>query len=302
MKRLLFAIMGAFMFLPVCAKELQIEKATELTNDLTARTKPVLDLNDDPCALIRLQIPTEEDVSFEGNVIQVEKTPGEYLIYVPEGTKRLRVKHPQCVPLVIDFPENGLSIKGKATYAIYLVLPASLAKPEPIKGFNQIWKEEIVAKKELKKVEGRPVTLTITRFVRIDYDAVESLKSQGFCTLMTKAELKWGNESAGKTPTQWIGSWKYKDGEVHFDRSMAPQFFGISTEYISMDNNRPKIVPLLTEKEAEETNNLIKEVVGVNTKSFDWKDVEVKGEELYYVQDGKLNALSLSSFDEMSAF
>ena len=51
------------MFLPVCAQELQIEKATELTNDLTARTKPVLDLNDDPCALIRLQIPTEEDVS-----------------------------------------------------------------------------------------------------------------------------------------------------------------------------------------------------------------------------------------------
>lgn len=302
MKKIIFFVFGLFMILPLFAQEIRLEKASELTNDLTARTKVVLDLNDDPCALVRIQIPTEEEVSFEGNIIQVEKTPGEFLIYVPEGTKRIRVKHPQCAPFLIDFSEKGLTIKGKTTYAVLLVLPASVSMPEPIKGFNQVWVEDVVFKKEIKQVNGKPVTLTVKRFFQINYDAVESSKSQGFCTMMVKTDLKWGEESAGPGVCQWIGSWKYNNGEVLFTRSMKPQFFGVPTEYVNMAGNRPQFVSLLTEKEAEETNNYIKKVCCIDVQSFTWKDVEIKDNTLFFVQDGNLCSLNLSDFDAMTAY
>ena len=323
MKRLFTLLASLSCVIPLSAQEIKLEKAQELMNDLTARSKMVLDLNDEPCALIRLQIPTEEELTFEGNIIQVEQTPGEYLIYIPEGTKRIRVKHPQCIPFVVDFPNNGLTIKGKSTYSIVLVLPSSVSKPEPIKGFNKVWKEDLVSNKKLKTINGEPLTLTITRFVRIDYDAVESSKEQGFCTMTTQAALKLGKKDAGEGFSQWIGSWKHKNGAVTFERSMTPQYFGIPTEYADIDQFQNKDISRLSakelrvyldqlnrmqssalrffdEREEREINDYIKKISKVDSKSFKWEDVLVEGEKIVFLQDGDFCTMEPSSLDEMA--
>lgn len=307
---------GFFCILSLSAQEIKLEKAQELTNDLTARTNSVLDLNDEPCALIRVQIPTGEEITFEGNVIQVEETPGEYLVYIPEGTKRIRVKHPQCIPFVVDFPNNGLTIKGKSTYSIVLVLPSSVSKPEPIKGFNKVWKDELVSSKKLKTINGEPLTLTITRYVRIDYDGVESSKEQGFSAIQTLTTLKLGNNEVGGGFSQWIGSWKHKKGSVMFERSLAPQYVGIPTEYqdlgnVQFDKLSPKelnrilsgqgTVTLFSKDEAKELDDYIKKISKLDSKSFKWEDVLVEGENLVFLQDGDFYTMKPSSLEEMSS-
>lgn len=320
MKTLFTLLASLLCMISLSAQEIKLENAQELMNDLTARTKMVLDLNDEPCALIKVQIPTEEELTFEGNIIQVEQTPGEYLVYIPEGTKRIRVKHPQCIPFVVDFPNNGLTIKGKSTYSIVLVLPSSVSKPEPIKGFNKVWKEELVSNKQLKNINGEPLSLTITRFVRIDYDAVESSKEQGFCTVKTLAVLKLGKKDAGRGSSQWIGSWKHQKGVVTFERSMMPQYFGIPTEYSDMGQFQNKdisklsakelrayfdalnnSVTLFDGKEEKEINDYIKKLSKVDSISFKWEDVLVEGEKIVFLQDGDFCTMEPSSLDEMSS-
>ena len=62
-----------------------------LPSDLTARINPRLDGNDEPCALIKVIVPSVEGIQFEGWVIgNVAYRPGEYQIYVPSGTKKSR--------------------------------------------------------------------------------------------------------------------------------------------------------------------------------------------------------------------
>ena len=52
-----------------------------LPSDLTARINPRLDGNDEPCALIKVIVPSVEGIQFEGWVIgNVAYRPGEYQI------------------------------------------------------------------------------------------------------------------------------------------------------------------------------------------------------------------------------
>ena len=105
------------------AQEMTVMSFNSLPQDLSARTHPRTDLNGDPCALIKVQIPELNNINFEGWVIDQKYTPGEYLVYVPANTKKIIVKHPNFLPLEYVFPEK---IEGKVTYKMVIQLPKTI--------------------------------------------------------------------------------------------------------------------------------------------------------------------------------
>lgn len=98
------------------------------TKDLQARTQKREDLNGDPCALLKIEVPKLKDITFEGNYIgETQYTPGEYLVYVPAGTKRIKLKHEDYTPLVIEFSDCDIKIEQQSVYKIFISLPPDLS-------------------------------------------------------------------------------------------------------------------------------------------------------------------------------
>ena len=105
------------------AQEINIKSISVLINDLEARTKERLDNNGVACALIKIDLPQLDNVTFSGAMGSVEHRPGQYLVYVPSGTKRIKMFHKDYAPLLIDFSAYSVSINEKTTYQVLLSLP-----------------------------------------------------------------------------------------------------------------------------------------------------------------------------------
>jgi hypothetical protein len=80
----------------VWAQDFKITKFSENLLDLTASRADVRDNNGDACALIKFSV---RDLGFEYEpnmgVVKKEQRVGETWLYVPAGTKRLTIRHPQ---------------------------------------------------------------------------------------------------------------------------------------------------------------------------------------------------------------
>lgn len=114
-------VLTLFISLSVSAQEISVKSMELLSSDLTARTNPRLDGNDEPCALIKVIIPAVEGMSFEGWVIgNIGYLPGEYQVYVPAGTKKITFRHPDFAPGEIRFT---FPIEGRCTYRVVLEVP-----------------------------------------------------------------------------------------------------------------------------------------------------------------------------------
>ena len=140
------------------AQEMTVMSFNSLTQDLSARTHPRTDLNGEPCALIKVQIPELNNITFEGWVIDQTYTPGEYLVYVPANTKKIIVKHPNFLPLEYVFPEK---IEGKVTYKMVIQLPQISDEDRIIGKLARI----TVYDKDSKELVGAEVKSKITGYV-----------------------------------------------------------------------------------------------------------------------------------------
>ena len=108
--------MGA---LSMNAQEIRVKSFKKLERDLFARTNPRLDLNEDPCTVIRL-ISNAKGFQFEGNVVgEPLEFAGETVIYMTKGSKRVVIKHPDYGVLRYDFPEK---LARQSVYEIPLKL------------------------------------------------------------------------------------------------------------------------------------------------------------------------------------
>lgn len=108
------------LILPIIAngQEMEVESITATPFDLTASTNKRLDNNGNACAMVKVVLPIQ-NVSFEGNVIgDVKYDGGEYHVYLPGGSKNLRIKHPQKRPLIVNFADFGIKIDGNQTYQL----------------------------------------------------------------------------------------------------------------------------------------------------------------------------------------
>jgi hypothetical protein len=78
-----------------------------LEKDLLARTQPRLDLNDVPCAIVRVSAANIETYTFEGNIIgDVIFQSGEALVYMTKGSRNITIKSNKFGMLKFDFPQR----------------------------------------------------------------------------------------------------------------------------------------------------------------------------------------------------
>ena len=108
----------------IWAQELTIKEMKVSPTDLTASTMPRMDRNGNPCGLVKVQLAAI-GAQFEGNVIQpTDYKTGEYWVYMTEGSYMLRIKHPNFVPLSINFRDYGIrGIEPKTVYELTLLMP-----------------------------------------------------------------------------------------------------------------------------------------------------------------------------------
>lgn len=121
--KIVFVFLAIIISYAADAQELTVSSIELLQTDTYARTHKRLDRNDNPCALVRVVIPTLQGIVFNANQIigESEYTPGEYLVYIPEGTQRLTLKHPNFEPCQITFQKG--QIQQSNVYKVVLKLP-----------------------------------------------------------------------------------------------------------------------------------------------------------------------------------
>lgn len=77
------------------AQKFSVSSFRELPNDVTAFINPVNDLNDEGCALIKVQASPDFAFSTPLGIVKRENMTGEIWLYVPNGTKKITLKHPE---------------------------------------------------------------------------------------------------------------------------------------------------------------------------------------------------------------
>ena len=78
-----------------------------LEKDLLARTQPRLDLNDVPCAIVRVSAADIESYSFMGNIIgDVVYQSGEALVYMTKGSRNITIKSNKFGMMKFEFPQK----------------------------------------------------------------------------------------------------------------------------------------------------------------------------------------------------
>ncbi len=104
-----FILLFAFLCASIAAswaQELKIKSFKPAPTDIYAKLHPVKDLNGEDCALIRIKI-AKKDIQIGGSVVKVEVKGGEYLAYMPAGTRHLKIWDPEYtfIPMMVDFKE-----------------------------------------------------------------------------------------------------------------------------------------------------------------------------------------------------
>jgi hypothetical protein len=90
------------------ADEFEVKSFEKAVNDLSARTHSRNDVNDNPCALIRI-LTDLNGLSFDSNsgiVGNIEKKTGEYWLYVSAGERQVKIMKEGFIPLNYNLPET----------------------------------------------------------------------------------------------------------------------------------------------------------------------------------------------------
>lgn len=127
MKKQRFLLLG--LLLLVCglgyAQDLKVSAFQRMDRDLLARTQERLDLNDVPCAIVRVSVPDAKDYTFEGNIIgDVIYKPGEAIIYMTQGSRNLTIKSDKFGSLKYEFTQK---LEKQVVYKMVLKLIQSEA-------------------------------------------------------------------------------------------------------------------------------------------------------------------------------
>lgn len=85
-------------------QEVKVSAFQRMDRDLLARTQERLDLNDEPCAVVRVSVSDAKAYTFEGNIIgDVIYKPGEAIVYMTQGSRNITIKSDKFGSLKYDF-------------------------------------------------------------------------------------------------------------------------------------------------------------------------------------------------------
>lgn len=126
MRKLLIIILLALIVCRVEGQELYVKSFVAAQADLSAQTQPRKDLNNKNCALVKVGIGLQ-GVLFEGNVVgKVVNKTGEYWVYMPQGSRMLKVKHSNYSPIMVTFSNYGVEkLESSRTYQLTMCAPSS---------------------------------------------------------------------------------------------------------------------------------------------------------------------------------
>lgn len=108
------------------AQKAVVERMEQIPFDLSGKKFQRLDLNGEPCALVKVEA-IADGLEFSGNVLPpVEHKTGEYWVYLTKGSKMLRIKSPDFLPLMLNFSDYGITaLEPAVTYVLTLSLPTA---------------------------------------------------------------------------------------------------------------------------------------------------------------------------------
>lgn len=114
----------------IYSQKLQVESFKLAENDLSAQTQPRKDLNDKNCALIKVQfVGTISEA--EGNVVMpLVKRGNETWVYMPQGSRQLKLLTQSYLPVTITFSDYGIEkLESSRTYVLPLIKPNGYSEP-----------------------------------------------------------------------------------------------------------------------------------------------------------------------------
>lgn len=120
MKRVILTVLGLCSFLCSESQTLKVKSVEELANDISARTMSRVDENNNPCAILRINAPTIENLQFGESVVgDVKYLPGEYIAYIKPDASTLSYSY-KGENTTVSFSNYGIKIEGKKSYRIIL--------------------------------------------------------------------------------------------------------------------------------------------------------------------------------------
>lgn len=135
-----------FFILGLVAQAQDVKRSFEVLEfDLIARTKPRMDLNEIPCAVLRVSAADIKGYQFEGNIIgDIVYNPGEAIIYMTNNSRNITIKSDLFGTEKYEFPER---LRKQVAYKLSLKVEA------PEETYKEKELEEVMkqSKKQLKK-------------------------------------------------------------------------------------------------------------------------------------------------------
>ena len=124
MKRICFLILIVLFSVNVIAQELKVKSFSLSATDISAQTQQRKDLNDEPCALVKVQF-VGDILDVEGNVIKpLVKKGNETWAYMTHGSQQMKVLTKDYLPIMVDFSNYGISqVEKNKTYVLVLAKP-----------------------------------------------------------------------------------------------------------------------------------------------------------------------------------
>lgn len=120
--RLIAAIcMWLFASSTIYGQQFSVASFQVLPNDVSAFINNVRDLNDEACALVKVEAPQDFAFSTPLGIVKRQDEVGEIWLYLPKGTKMLTLKHPAW-GVVRDYNLGGV-LESRMTYEMKLNLP-----------------------------------------------------------------------------------------------------------------------------------------------------------------------------------
>lgn len=122
MKRSISILVYITCTIALSAQDIEVMKFEPMVEDQTAALSPRKDINGNECALVLVHT-LKKSMEFEGWIVgDVEYRDDAYWVFIANGSKHLKIKHPDYHTKTVLFSEYGISsLKGGQKYSLYLV-------------------------------------------------------------------------------------------------------------------------------------------------------------------------------------